>query len=56
MLHESFEVEIIVCGLDPKAPIEIFQKGDFQQVELLQGHTPDIGYEVVAIENVVVEF
>lgn len=55
MLDEPFEVEVVVCGLDPEAPVEVFQEGHLEQVQLLQGHTPDIGDEVVAIEYVVVE-
>ena len=55
MLDEAFEVEVVVRGLDPEAPVEILQEGHLEQVQLLQGHSPDIGDEVVAIEYVVVE-
>ena len=55
MLDEAFEVEVVVSGLDPEAPVEVLQEGHLEQVQLLQRHTPDICDEVVAIEYVVVE-
>ena len=55
MLDEALEVEVVVCGLDPEAPVEVLQEGYLEQVQLLQGHTPDIRDKVVAIEYVIVE-
>ena len=55
MLDEPFQIEIIVSGLDPEPPVEVLQEGHLEQVQLLQGHTPDICDKVVAIEYVVVE-
>ena len=55
MLDEALEVEVVVGGLDPEAPVEVLQEGHFEQVQLLQGHTPDICDKVVAIEYVIVE-
>ena len=55
MLDEAFEVEVVVRGLDPEAPVEVLQEGYLEQVQLLQRHTPDICYKVVAVEYVIVE-
>ena len=55
MLDEPLEVEVVVGWLDPEAPVEILQEGHLEQVQLLQGHTPDIRDKVVAIEYVIVE-
>ena len=55
MLDEALEVEVVVSGLDPEAPVEVLQEGHLEQVQLLQGHTPDIRDKVVAIEYVIVE-
>lgn len=55
MLDEPLEVEVVVGGLDPEAPVEVLQEGHLEEVQLLQGHTPDVRDKVVAIEYVIVE-
>ena len=55
MLHEPLEVEVVVGGVDPEAPVEIAQEGHLQQVQLLQGDAPDVRDEVVPVEHIVVE-
>ena len=54
-MDEAFEVEVVVSGLDPEAPVEVLQEDHLEQVQLLQRHTPDICDKVVAIEYVIVE-
>jgi len=55
VLDEALEVEVVVGGLDPEAPVEVLQEGQLEEVQLLQGHAPDIRDKVVAIEYVIVE-
>ncbi len=42
--------------LDPHPPVDELKEGGLEEVELLKAHTADVGYEVVAVEDVVVEF
>ena len=43
-------------GLDPHAPVDQLEEGGLEEVKFLQAHTADVGYEVVTVEDVVVEF
>ena len=56
VLDEASEVEIIVDGVDPEAPVEVLEEGYLKKVQLFEGHTPDVSYKVVPVEYVVVEF
>ena len=43
-------------GLDPHAPVDQFEEGGLEEVQFLKAHTADVGYEVVPVEDIVVEF
>ena len=43
-------------GFDPHAPVDQLEEGGLEQVQFLKAHTADVGYEVVPVEDVVVEF
>ena len=42
--------------LDPHPPVDELEEGGLEEVELLKTDTADVGYEVVPVEYVVVEF
>jgi hypothetical protein len=43
-------------GFDPHAPVNQLEEGGLEEVQFLKTHTANVGYEVVPIEDVVVEF
>jgi hypothetical protein len=43
-------------GLDPHPPVDQLEEGGLEEVEFLKAHTADIGYEVVPVKDVVIEF
>jgi hypothetical protein len=55
MLKEPFEVMIVGGWLDPEAPVEVFEKGYLEVIQLLQSHSPDVSYEVVPVKYVIVK-
>jgi len=56
MLEYALEVEVEICGVNPKAPVKILEEGHFEKIQLLEGDTAYVSYEVIPIEHIIVEF
>ena len=56
VLNESFQIEIVLGRVDPEPPVHIFQEGGFKEVQFFQRDSTYVGYEMISIENIIVEF
>lgn len=55
VLKDAAAVEFVLGGIDPEPPVEKPEELGLQEVQLLQVHAADVGHEVVAVEDVIVE-
>ena len=55
VLNDALHVAVVVLGVDPELPVQELEELPLQKIHFLNVDATDVGYEVVAVEDVVIK-